>query len=791
MSIGLCVVFGLYACASVDVPAGARNPESVIHLRVMTFNIEWGGAKVSFDNVVEAVRLSRADIVGIQEAEGNLQRLADELGWHYNLRNYVISKYPLIEPPGTNGKYVYVEVQPDRIVAIANVHLWSDPYGPDEIRDGATLEEVLEIERATRMAGIESYLSVLAPQVGKNIPLFLTGDFNAPSHLDWTEAAVGTRKHLRYAVPWPVSKAMTAAGFRDSWRVVYPDPVENPGLTWWAGRPPIAEYQPTENDGKDRIDFVWIAGPVSVHTSEIVGESDGPEVSFGVSPWPSDHRAVVSDFEVVPVDMPELVSTGQRVYRAGTNVDVVYKSLNGGVIYVANADSGAPVFKQPVNPGRSGWNLPAMLFEPGHYQVRMSSQTTEADVVKAFWVLAEDALPELELNKNSFAAGEGISVRWRNGPGNRHDYLAAYRLGSTTNYDNGLAWTYVDALPDGEKRLDASTVAWGWPLAPGDYVIRLIRDDGYDVLAESAPLTVESRVLVPVGTETFDDGRLPIDELFGNYQKLVDRGWHLDIIANSRPVGTSVALPIIALRSPKGGSAAWFLAGIHGEEPAGPNAIAATIDDLAALGDRYPVVLMPLLNPQGYARNWRYLNAPVYSESVDGQSVGDSSHMLTDLDNPSQSRAAISSMEADAITQYIMKTIETYPPRYSIDLHEDNLIDEGYVYSQGILGEADPLASEAVRILEQSDIPIKMEGQTRFDEDIVNGIIGPVTDSSIDELMSSKVVVADGRAISGPAAETVLVFETPAAKLTLARRVNAHAALIRRLAVQMGFSAVP
>jgi len=123
-------------------------------------------------------------------------------------------------------------------------------------------------------------------------------------------------------------------------------------------------------------------------------------------------------------------------------------------------------------------------------------------------------------------------------------------------------------------------------------------------------------------------------------------------------------------------------------------------------------------------------------------------------------------------------------------LHEDNLINEGYVYSQGELGAADPLASEAVRILRENDIGIKMAGQTRFEEDIVNGIIGPVTDSSIDELMSSKQVIVDDRVELGPDAETVLVFETPAGDLTLTQRVNAHTALIRRLVLLIGDSEV-
>ncbi len=99
---------------------------------------------------------------------------------------------------------------------------------------------------------------------------------------------------------------------------------------------------------------------------------------------------------------------------------------------------------------------------------------------------------------------------------------------------------------------------------------------------------------------------------------------------SSAPPGTSVPLPIVALRSPVKGPAIWILAGIHGEEPAGPNAVAAAIDDIAKLGEHRPVVLLPLLNPHGYARNWRYLNVAEYSESVDGQSVGDSSHLLPD-----------------------------------------------------------------------------------------------------------------------------------------------------------------
>jgi hypothetical protein len=282
------------------------------------------------------------------------------------------------------------------------------------------------------------------------------------------------------------------------------------------------------------------------------------------------------------------------------------------------------------------------------------------------------------------------------------------------------------------------------------------------------------------------DGRAPVTELYAAYESLTRRGWSLDVVAESAPEGTTGPLPIIALRSPTSGPAVWILSGIHGEEPAGPNAIAASIEDIARLGSRRPVVLMPLLNPQGYARGWRYLNVPVYSESIDGHSVGDSSHLLPDAQSPGAARAASpSSAEADAVTRYILARSAGYPPEVSIDLHEDNLIHEGYVYSQGARGAADPLAIEAVAVLRDHGVPIKAGGTTRFDETIDGGIIGPVTDSSIDELMSAATVIADGQARPGPRARTVLVFETPAAALPLERRVAAHAALLRRLAERL------
>ena len=120
-------LLGISACTGTE--RRIANEAEAIELRVMTFNIEWGGTNISFDNVVEAIRLADAEIVGIQEAEGNLARLAAELGWHYDLQNYTIARYPILDPPNANRLFVYVEVRPGEVVALANVHLPSDPSG--------------------------------------------------------------------------------------------------------------------------------------------------------------------------------------------------------------------------------------------------------------------------------------------------------------------------------------------------------------------------------------------------------------------------------------------------------------------------------------------------------------------------------------------------------------------------------------------------------------------------------------------------------------------------------------
>jgi endonuclease/exonuclease/phosphatase family protein len=228
--------------------SGGVAADSTIQLRVMSFNIFYGGDELNLqtrqfckdaagcpetlDQVAVVIRASGADVVGLEEGTMNTCPLAQKLGWHCSPRTQIISRYPIIDPPGANGLYVFVEPAPGRVVAVSDVHLPADPYGPYEIRDGATLADVLQLENDLRVPDIQDELRALPPLAARGIPVFLTGDFNTPSHLDWTQAVADVRADVPFPVQWPVSKALSNAGFKDSFRVVHPNPVAKPGFTW-------------------------------------------------------------------------------------------------------------------------------------------------------------------------------------------------------------------------------------------------------------------------------------------------------------------------------------------------------------------------------------------------------------------------------------------------------------------------------------------------------------------------------------------------------------------------------
>ncbi|RYD26885.1 MAG: hypothetical protein EOP87_22040, partial [Verrucomicrobiaceae bacterium] len=289
--------------------------EDIGSLHVMSYNVwkEWSQVNNGFQKGIESIVRSGADIVGLQESSQALaQSMANELGWYRSTAtgsSQVISRYPIQESFAAGlgvGAKVRLTTDPQREVNVVNCHLDYLYYGPYAAQvNGATpqsvLTEELRSQRDSQMATVlQNLSSTLA--AADTTPVIMTGDFNCPSHLDWTSAAAAAHSGVG-PVAWPVTTRIIAAGLKDSFRVIHPDPVAVPGSTWSSIH--------KGSEPQDRIDFVYFKGqalkPVSSETYSTpvevtVGPWGGDVTPVAGNTWPSDHLAVLTTFTVAPVD---------------------------------------------------------------------------------------------------------------------------------------------------------------------------------------------------------------------------------------------------------------------------------------------------------------------------------------------------------------------------------------------------------------------------------------------------------------------------------------------------------
>jgi hypothetical protein len=473
-------------------PPAAATP---VELKVAEFNIEYGGAHVSFDKVVQAIRRSDADVVGIEEAQTHIPRLARALGWPYfSVRLQVVSRFPLIDPPGGDGIYLFVEVAPGQVAAMENVHLPSNPYGPYWVRAGHPRSEVVALERRLRVPAVRPSLQAAKALIAQDIPVFLTGDFNAPSWRDWTSEMVGARPQIRYPVRWPVSLAVERAGFVDSFRDVHPTPERDPGLTWWAARPEVPGWDPAPHAPQDRIDFVYAAGAATATDSLIVGERGHEGVDIGVKPWPSDHRMTVSTFSVTPAVSPVLVAVERRLVEVGDDVLVTFHTPAVGdervVIVPAGGDPATDdLAEQPTGTTADGTlTFASGAWAAGSYDAVLVDGAGAVLSQIPFWVQEPGAGPQISTGTDTYAVGESIDVSWANAPGERWDWIGIYKRDADPHVAWYILWLYTKASIEGSVVLD-QTANGRWPLKAGDYSVYLLADDGYKLLAGS-PFTI-------------------------------------------------------------------------------------------------------------------------------------------------------------------------------------------------------------------------------------------------------------------------------------------------------------
>ncbi len=448
-------------------------------LHLLQLNIEYGGTGVDFSAVIAVINKSGASVVALQEGCGKVPEIAAQLGWpFFDVRTQVVSQLPLLDPPMPAAGVVLVEIEQGRVVALINVHPASRGYGPFRLAKGEPLRRVLRRERRLRVAELQPSLDAAKALMQEGVPVILLGDFNAPSHLDWTEAAVGVLPQVTQPVLWPTSAAMSEAGLVDAYRAVYPDPVTHPGLTWPAARPFVDGYNPAA-DGQtpDRIDFMHMSPDIEIHGIQIVGEQESEFSDVSVTPWPTDHRGLFASLRLTPTVPPPVVSVSQRLVVVGEAVTVrsVAASVAGVVVVPRAGEVGRALIELGHEDGV--WLLDSPELGVGVFDVVAVDAARQELARTPVWVTPVGSTPEVTADRTSYQVGEPVCVRWSWAPGNRADWLAIYARGAEPGVAKPLMKGVTGATVEGAITFDAISHPRKWPLPGGQYTVHLLMDD--------------------------------------------------------------------------------------------------------------------------------------------------------------------------------------------------------------------------------------------------------------------------------------------------------------------------
>lgn len=451
--------------------SGEGSPPATVQFRLLTLN-----RPKPFTNAQAAKDISEssADTVGLQEVQpGDVAAIAALLGaeWEFVQEDRdntfaIVSKRPILQRIGVTeqtrgGIGATIQLDAGVRVHVFTTHGMYTPYGPYQLAvDRLSIAQVVKSENDVRMPALNELLELAAPYVDSSEATFLTGDFNAPSHLDYDPP-----------LPWPTSLAVAEAGFADSYAVLHPGNVkksagkfaiDDPGITWTQ----LAKAEP--NACFDRIDFIYSsnddARPVESHVIDVSS---------------SDHRAVLTTFEI---EAPARGSKAQSPLPGSTQLVGRHALLSWTPAKGATSERvflgvGSPsALAATVN--ESHWLTPLLL--PGTtYAWRVESGDT--------WTFQTRISGGLEPDQRTYAPGTTLTITFDGGNATRdwigiHPRKSAYGVGSPATvwkYLNGSATAPAAVVAKGTLTLTA-------PSAPGPYMLRFFDNDTYSVEDELA-----------------------------------------------------------------------------------------------------------------------------------------------------------------------------------------------------------------------------------------------------------------------------------------------------------------
>ena len=268
-------------CASsrrLDAPSAGPDADADV-MRVLVWNVLHGSNDVTDgpEKALAVIRESNADVVLMQESydiDGDRPLLgawlAGQMGWNQwqgeSPHLCVLTRFDIVdrfthEPWHAVG----ATLVDDRSREFIAWSIWLDyrDYITRRLRDEPDMSDadLLESEfvRSSRLPQVERIIERLEGlgHLKASVPVMVGGDFNTPSHLDWTLDTTRVFKRRR-DLDLPVSVAMAEAGFTDTFRTVHPNPVQRPGITW----SPMFRTSGGKAQGFERIDRLYVHEPV-------------------------------------------------------------------------------------------------------------------------------------------------------------------------------------------------------------------------------------------------------------------------------------------------------------------------------------------------------------------------------------------------------------------------------------------------------------------------------------------------------------------------------------------------
>ena len=337
----------LPAGASVATGRGGGAADEPRRFSVLQWNVWQEGTMVKggYEAIVDEIVRLRPDFVTLSEVRNYhgrdfirrlRQSLAERGETYYGFSSYdsgLLSRHPLedsltVFPCRDDHGSIYrlTARLGNRKVAVYTAHLDYLNCAYYDVRgyDGSTwqktaiptsAEAVLERnDRSLRDEALTAFLAQAARDSAAGCAVILGGDFNEPSHRDWTEQTAGNFDHHGLVIAWPATSRLEAAGFGDAWRTLHPDPVKAPGITFPADNPDVAVNRLTwtpDADERERIDFLFYRGeglsPVrcalfgpagTICRSRRTPLLTGEDLIRPLGTYPSDHMGLYCEFEL-------------------------------------------------------------------------------------------------------------------------------------------------------------------------------------------------------------------------------------------------------------------------------------------------------------------------------------------------------------------------------------------------------------------------------------------------------------------------------------------------------------